>query len=57
MVVAPALALDARFTDANGDMVADAPTDPKQQIDPSVLIFAYTPSRTPLSTPRSGTAF
>ena len=47
MVVAPALALDARFTDANGDMVADAPTDPKQQIDPSVLIFAYTPVEDP----------
>ena len=28
-------ALDARFTDANGDLLADAPTDPKDWIDPS----------------------
>jgi phosphonate transport system substrate-binding protein len=46
-MTAPAQALDARFTDANGDMVADAPTDPKQQIDPPVLIFAYTPVEDP----------
>ncbi len=42
-----AFALDARFTDANGDLVADAPTDPKQQIDPATLVFAYTPVEDP----------
>ena len=44
---APATALDPRFTDADGDMVADAPKDPKQWIDPPVLIFAYTPVEDP----------
>jgi phosphonate transport system substrate-binding protein len=42
-----ALALDPRFKDETGDMVADTPTDPKQQIDPPVLIFAYTPVEDP----------
>ena len=44
---APAAALDSRYTDADGDMVADAPTDPKQWIDPATLIFAYTPVEDP----------
>lgn len=39
--------LDQKFCDANGDMVADAPTDPKQWIDPGTLIFAYTPVEDP----------
>ncbi|OZI49061.1 phosphate/phosphite/phosphonate ABC transporter substrate-binding protein [Bordetella genomosp. 5] len=39
--------LDKKFCDANGDMVADAPTDPKQWIDPATLIFAYTPVEDP----------
>lgn len=43
----PSLAMDPRFTDANGDMVADAPTDPKQWIDPATLVFAYTPVEDP----------
>ena len=43
----PAKALDSRYTDANGDMVADAPTDPKQFVDPATLIFAYTPVEDP----------
>jgi phosphonate transport system substrate-binding protein len=43
----PAKALDSRYADANGDMVADAPTDPKQFVDPSTLIFAYTPVEDP----------
>ena len=44
----PARALDtARFTDANGDLVADAPTDPARFVDPSTLIFAYTPVEDP----------
>jgi phosphonate transport system substrate-binding protein len=45
--VAPSLALDQRFTDADGDMVADAPKDPKQFVDPPVLIFSYTPVEDP----------
>ena len=44
---APAWALDARFKDANNDMVADAPTDAKQLVDPPTLIFAYTPVEDP----------
>ena len=41
-------ALDAtRFKDANGDLVADAPTDPKNFVDPATLIFAYTPVEDP----------
>ena len=43
----PAFALDARFNDADGDLVADAPTDPKAWIDPPVLVFAYTPVEDP----------
>jgi phosphonate transport system substrate-binding protein len=43
----PAQALDSRYTDADGDMVADAPTDPKQWVDPATLIFAYTPVEDP----------
>lgn len=39
--------LDPRFTDANGDMVADAPTDPSKRIDPDTLIFSYTPVEDP----------
>jgi phosphonate transport system substrate-binding protein len=40
-------ALDARYTDADGDLVADIPTDPADQIDPDTLIFAYTPVEDP----------
>lgn len=43
----PAQALDGRYTDTDGDMVADAPKDPKQFVDPSTLIFAYTPVEDP----------
>ncbi|MFG1420473.1 phosphate/phosphite/phosphonate ABC transporter substrate-binding protein [Roseixanthobacter liquoris] len=39
--------LDARYADANGDMVADAPTDPSQWVDPDTLIFSYTPVEDP----------
>ena len=44
---APAHALDKRFTDADGDLVADAPKDPKQFVDPPVLVFSYTPVEDP----------
>jgi phosphonate transport system substrate-binding protein len=40
-------ALDSRYTDADGDMIADIPTDPSQLVDPPVLIFAYTPVEDP----------
>lgn len=50
MIAVPALAdfaLDARYTDADGDMVADIPTDAAELTDPSTLIFAYTPVEDP----------
>ncbi len=53
LAFAPALAqaedfrLDDRFTDADGDMVADAPADPAQLLDPDTLVFAYTPVEDP----------
>lgn len=40
-------ALDQRFTDADGDLVADAPKDPKQFVDPPVLVFSFTPVEDP----------
>ena len=33
--------LDKLYCDRNGDMVADLPTDPKNIINPSTLIFSY----------------
>lgn len=39
--------LSPRFTDANGDMVADAPTDASKWVDPNTLVFAYTPVEDP----------
>ena len=39
--------LDKRFCDRDGDLLADVPTDPAQQIDPDTLIFAYTPVEDP----------
>jgi len=45
--LASASALDARYKDADGDMVADAPINPAEFIDPSTLIFAYTPVEDP----------
>jgi len=40
-------ALDSRFTDADGDLIADIPSDASQLVDPSTLIFAYTPVEDP----------
>ncbi len=40
-------AMDPRFKDANGDLVADAPTNPADFIDPATLVFAYTPVEDP----------
>ena len=51
ILVAPAaqaeFKLDSRYQDADGDLVADIPTDAADQIDPSTLIFAYTPVEDP----------
>ncbi len=40
-------ALDAMYCDADGDLVADAPTDPSELVDPDTLVFAYTPVEDP----------
>jgi len=39
--------LDKAYCDLDGDLVADAPTDPKELVNPSTLIFAYTPVEDP----------
>ncbi|MBR0641795.1 phosphate/phosphite/phosphonate ABC transporter substrate-binding protein [Plastoroseomonas hellenica] len=40
-------ALDEAYCDEDRDMVADAPSDPARQRDPSTLVFAYTPVEDP----------
>ncbi|HEV8036311.1 phosphate/phosphite/phosphonate ABC transporter substrate-binding protein [Yoonia sp.] len=50
LVAVPAhaeFALDSRFTDADGDLIADIPSDPAELIDPDTIIFAYTPVEDP----------
>lgn len=39
--------LDTLYCDADNDLVADVPTDPKKLKDPSTLVFAYTPVEDP----------
>jgi phosphonate transport system substrate-binding protein len=39
--------LGDRYTDSDGDLVADIPEDEAQLIDPDTLIFAYTPVEDP----------
>ncbi len=39
--------LDAKYCDRNGDLLADAPTDPADWANPDTLIFAYTPVEDP----------
>lgn len=39
--------LDSQYCDNDGDLIADAPTDPKQLKDPDVLFFTYTPLEDP----------
>lgn len=39
--------LDTPFCDANKDLVADTPTDPKRQRNPNTLVFTYTPVEDP----------
>src|SRR5262245_33838457 len=46
-VLAAEFKLDVRLQDADGDLVADTPTDPSKWIDPPTLVFAYTPVEDP----------
>lgn len=39
--------LSPRYQDADGDLVADLPSDPARWRDPNILIFAYTPVEDP----------
>lgn len=39
--------LDSRYTDKDGDLIADIPSDSSKWLDPSTLIFAYTPVEDP----------
>ena len=39
--------LDVLYCDVNGDLVADAPTDPAKLNNPNTLVFAYTPVEDP----------
>ncbi len=40
-------ALAEGFCDADGDLIADVPTDPSEWLDPDTLIFSYTPVEDP----------
>jgi phosphonate transport system substrate-binding protein len=44
LAIVPAAALDARYADVDGDLVADAPA---KTVSPSTLLFAYTPGEDP----------
>ena len=39
--------LDKAYCDRDGDLVADTPSDSEQLVNPSTLIFAYTPVEDP----------
>ncbi|MDO9411969.1 MAG: phosphate/phosphite/phosphonate ABC transporter substrate-binding protein [Pseudolabrys sp.] len=39
--------LDKAYCDRNGDLVADAPTDVKKLVNPSTLVFSFTPVEDP----------
>ncbi|MGI3209704.1 phosphate/phosphite/phosphonate ABC transporter substrate-binding protein [Roseovarius tibetensis] len=39
--------LSDRYTDADGDLIADIPEDESEWLDPDTLIFAYTPVEDP----------
>src|SRR6056297_886462 len=43
----PRGALDARYCDTDGDLIADIPTDEGDLVDPDTLVFAYTPVEDP----------
>lgn len=42
-----AFQLDSRYQDNDGDLVADIPSDKSKLVDPSTLVFAYTPVEDP----------
>jgi len=42
-----AVAMDPRFKDSDGDLVPDPPTNPREFVDPAVLVFSYTPVEDP----------
>src|SRR5690554_6541044 len=46
MLAQGAFKLDSRYSDNDGDLIADIPAE-SEQIDPSTLIFAYTPVEDP----------
>ena len=46
-LAAQAFTLDDRYQDKDGDLIADIPSDTAKQVDPSTLIFAYTPVEDP----------
>lgn len=39
--------LDEAYCDADGDLVADTPSDPSKLVNPDTLVFAYTPVEDP----------
>ena len=39
--------LDKQYCDRNGDLVADLPLDEKDWVNPSTIIFSYTPVEDP----------
>lgn len=39
--------LSSRYQDADGDLIADVPSDESQWVDPDTLVFAYTPVEDP----------
>ncbi len=39
--------LDVRYCDEDGDLVADTPKDPSKLLNPSTLVFSYTPVEDP----------
>ncbi len=43
----PRGALDERFCDVDGDLIADIPADASEWLDPDTLVFAYTPVEDP----------
>lgn len=45
--VAASADMSSRYSDKDGDMIADIPTDAAQHVDPDTLIFAYTPVEDP----------
>ncbi|TEW53261.1 phosphate/phosphite/phosphonate ABC transporter substrate-binding protein [Psychromonas sp. RZ22] len=47
LVSATVSAMDARYQDRTGNLVADVPEDKSQWADPGTLIFAYTPVEDP----------